>query len=128
MVIHLGRLSPAASSDLPERSRVKAPRCPVIFGARIAHRQDKPFCLVLLPAGFAVPFSLPRTRCALTAPFHPYPKIVVAIFGRYIFCGTFPRISPAGRYPAPLLSWSPDFPPRLLGDEATIRPSGPMRW
>ena len=27
---------------------------------------------VLLPVGFAVPPPLPETRCALTAPFHPY--------------------------------------------------------
>src|ERR1700750_3415415 len=27
--------------------------------------------LVLLPVGLAVPFLLPRTRCALTAPFQP---------------------------------------------------------
>jgi len=27
--------------------------------------------LVLLPVGLAVPFSLPRPRCALTAPFQP---------------------------------------------------------
>jgi len=26
---------------------------------------------VLLPVGFALPFPLPETRCALTAPFHP---------------------------------------------------------
>ena len=30
--------------------------------------------LVLLPVGFAVPSALPSTRCALTAPFHPYPS------------------------------------------------------
>jgi len=29
--------------------------------------------LVLLPVGFTVPSPLPGTRCALTAPFHPYP-------------------------------------------------------
>ena len=29
--------------------------------------------LVLLPVGFAVPSLLPGPRCALTAPFHPYP-------------------------------------------------------
>ena len=28
--------------------------------------------LVLLRAGFCLPSVLPRTRCALTAPFHPY--------------------------------------------------------
>jgi hypothetical protein len=27
---------------------------------------------VLLPVGFALPPALPRARCALTAPFHPY--------------------------------------------------------
>ena len=29
--------------------------------------------LVLLRAGFCLPPVLPRARCALTAPFHPYP-------------------------------------------------------
>jgi hypothetical protein len=28
--------------------------------------------LVLLPVGFTLPSPLPGTRCALTAPFHPY--------------------------------------------------------
>src|SRR5712675_3102309 len=28
---------------------------------------------VLLPVWFAMPSPLPDTRCALTAPFHPYP-------------------------------------------------------
>jgi hypothetical protein len=27
---------------------------------------------VLLPVGFTLPSTLPRPRCALTAPFHPY--------------------------------------------------------
>src|ERR1700761_5596072 len=31
--------------------------------------------LVLLLAGFAMPPLLPETRCALTAPFHPYPSL-----------------------------------------------------
>ena len=38
-------------------------------------------------------------RCALTAPFHPY----LNDSRRYIFCGTFPKITLAGRYPASLL-------------------------
>ena len=29
--------------------------------------------LVLLRAGFTLPPALPPERCALTAPFHPYP-------------------------------------------------------
>src|SRR6185369_10368873 len=31
--------------------------------------------LVLLRAGFCLPPVLPRARCALTAPFHPYPSL-----------------------------------------------------
>jgi hypothetical protein len=59
--------------------------------------------------GFALPAGLLRPRCALTAPFHPYP------YGRYIFCGTFrkarfERTLPAVSRHAAL--WRPDFPPR----------------
>ena len=34
---------------------------------------------VLLPVGFAVPPPLPEARCALTAPFHPYPAFARAL-------------------------------------------------
>jgi len=30
--------------------------------------------------------------------------------GRSTLCGTFPRVTAAGRYPACRLSWSPDLP------------------
>jgi len=50
--------------------------------------------LVLLRMGFTLPCLLPAMRCALTTPFHPYP----AEAGRYIFCGTFRRLSPPRRY------------------------------
>ena len=42
----------------------------------IAHRANDPRCRpysVLLPVWFAMPVPLPDPRCALTAPFHPYP-------------------------------------------------------
>jgi hypothetical protein len=35
-------------------------------------RPITPPYLVLLRAGFSLPFTLRQTRCALTAPFHPY--------------------------------------------------------
>ena len=48
-----------------------------------AHRADAQRCmtrckrfppyLVLLRVGFTLPPALPPERCALTAPFHPYP-------------------------------------------------------
>ncbi len=52
--------------------------------------------MTLLRVGFALPFLLPGTRCALTAPFHPYPRFR----GRCIFCGTFRRVAPPSRYEA----------------------------
>jgi hypothetical protein len=43
--------------------------------------------LVLLRVGFTLPPALPSERCALTAPFHPYPS-PLARRGRYVLCGT----------------------------------------
>ena len=37
----------------------------------------------------------PDCWCALTAPFHPYH-----LRGGFLFYGTFPGVTPAGRYPA----------------------------
>ena len=63
-------------------------------------RRHRPYS-VLLPVGFAVPRPLPAARCALTAPFHPYPSKRGGLARRFAFCGTVPGVAPAGRYPAP---------------------------
>ena len=42
-------------------------------GAQLRVRVPAPPYLVLLRAGFCLPSALRQTRCALTAPFHPYP-------------------------------------------------------
>jgi len=91
MAIPLGRLLPAASRDLPGRQRGNP------SAGLLAEPTGRPF-LVLLPVGFTVPSPLPATRCALAAPFHPCPP---RSDGRSAFCGTFPGVAPAGRYPAP---------------------------
>ena len=64
----------------------------------------------LLRMGFTVPSPSPERRCALTAPFHPYPR---PTRGWSTLCCTFPRVAAAGGYPACLLSRSPDLPPGL---------------
>src|SRR5262245_5173532 len=74
--------------------------------------------LVLLHAGFCLPPALPPARCALTAPFHPYPPPPFGLRwassvrglpsvareacegGRYVFCATFRQVALPGRYPA----------------------------
>nr|VFK51686.1 MAG: hypothetical protein BECKTUN1418D_GA0071000_101014 [Candidatus Kentron sp. TUN] len=68
---------------------------------------NRPPYLVLLQVGFTLPPRLPEARCALTAPFHPYPPISLAgkrqekNHGRYIFCGTFRGFTSPRRYLAP---------------------------
>ena len=65
--------------------------------------------LALLRTGFTVPRLLPCARCALTAPFHPYPC------GRFIFCGTFrPAFTPARFFKRHTALWSPEVPPPAL--------------
>ena len=72
--------------------------------------------LVLLPVGFAVPSLLPATRCALTAPFHPYrPKAAVCSLLH------FPWGRPRRPLAVTVFRWSPDFP-HLLG--AATRSTG----
>ena len=82
--------------------------------------------LVLLQVGFAMPSALPRPRWALTPPFQPCrgPKPG----WRSVFCFTFPGVAPAGRYPAPLLPWSPDFPRRRLAQRARKHRGRPTVW
>ncbi len=45
---------------------------------------------------------------------------------RFAFCGTFPGVAPAGRYPAPCLRGARTFLPLRVSplQEAAIRPSG----
>ena len=67
---------------------------------RVGFEPCRPYS-VLLPAGLAMPPTLPPARCALTAPFHPCPGGLSARPRRFAFCGAFPGVAPAGRYPAP---------------------------
>ena len=86
------------SSGMPVAGRLKQPTRATrpADGPRASCEGASPYS-VLLPAGLALPPTSPPTRCALTSPFHPYRP------GgrRFAFCGAFPGVAPAGRYPAP---------------------------
>ena len=106
MAIHLGRPLPDASRDRPGRRLGNLPADP--FRCRIGSTR-RPY-LVLLPVGFTVPFPLPGTRCALTAPFHPClptPRRGPAV----CFLWHFPWGRPRRVLPGTVSPWSPDFPP-----------------
>ncbi len=70
----------------------------------------------LLPVGLAMRGTLPPPRCALTAPFHPYPACR-AVFSLW----RCPSGCPARALPGTVTLWSPDFPRGV----APARPSGP---
>ena len=112
MTIPLECPSPGTSRDRPGRRRGNAPAgCPACH----------PY-LVLLPVGFAVPGPLPAPRCALAAPFHPCPASCGCSRGRRsVFCGTFPGVAPAGRYPAPCFRGARTFLTRRCGHPADWR-------
>jgi len=119
--IPLVRRLPGASSNLPERLARTDPELAL---------QRRSYS-VLLPVGFAVPFPLLETRCALTAPFHPYRGQNATQPRRSHLCGTVPEADPRfrGDKPRRTLSgtvrpWSPDFPPRPPFGIGAGRPSG----
>src|SRR3982751_4841684 len=80
---------------------------------------------VLLPVGFAVPLPLPEARCALTAPFHPClgSTLRAAAVCSLWHCPW--GLTPAGRYPAPLVHGARTFLPSGLSAiaEAAVRPT-----
>jgi len=62
---------------LSQPTRMGRGNPPAVFQGRYLVK-DQPQCgyhpySVLLPVGFTMPLPLPDERCALTAPFHPYP-------------------------------------------------------
>jgi len=67
--------------------------------------------LVLLRVGFTLPPPLPPERCALTAPFHPYPNLAARAV---CFLWHSPSLSLNAQVPDVIRHTalrSPDFPP-----------------
>ena len=67
---------------------------------------------VLLPVGFTMPAPLPDPRCALTAPFHPYPAKPEGEGGAVRSLWHFPWGRPRRTLSGTVCQGSPDFPPR----------------
>src|SRR5437870_11601033 len=106
MIIPLAPPSLAESSDLPGD-----------FGRAV--RKTSPY-LVLLRAGFCLPPVLPRARCALTAPFHPYPPSPKRRRAVYFLCH-YPSGCPDRALPGALPCGVRTFlPPKPEGRRRTI--------
>ncbi len=98
-------------------------------------KPEIPPYLVLLRVGFALPAALLPRRCALTAPFHPYPGVVLSPrsftrihndAGAVYFLWHFPSTRLEPGLPDVIRHTalrSSDFPPPLPG--ATVRSGCP---
>ena len=114
MAIPLGRSLPSASCDRPERRREGPPGIPA-SGMPAA------------PTWSCSRWGFPcRRRCRRRGALLPH-RFTLAVRRtfrtdrRCTFCGTFPGVAPAGRYPAPYLRGARTFLPPPEGGE---RPSG----
>src|SRR5690606_3335170 len=104
--ISLGRALPRTSSGLPGDSA----------GSVVVS------CLTLLRTRFTVRRLSPGARCALTAPFHPYPREAGGLLSVALARG-LPRVGVTHR---PAL-WSPDVPRRRRRtDRRRDRLAGPF--
>jgi len=83
MVIHLGRPLPNASCDTPGRQR----------GNPLVAQSHWPSLLGLAPGG--VYHAIPVTGNAVRS-YHTLSPLPALIGRRFSFCGTFPRVAPAG--------------------------------
>ncbi len=108
---------------IKQPTRMTGPDRPRLIASRHSYS-------VLLPVGFAVPLPSPETRCALTAPFHPYHGQYATRRGGLFSVALSLRLArPAPVNPRRTLSgtvrpWSPDFPPRPPFGIGAERPSG----
>jgi len=82
-------------------------------------------CDHAIPIWFCSRWGLPcQHRYRHCGALLPHPFTLTTYTWRFAFCGTFPKVTLAGSYPAPCFSWSPDFPPQLalqrLPDQLTL--------
>ena len=94
----------------PTRMAMRKCTCP-------READDHPY-LVLLPVGFTVPFPSPGTRCALTAPFHPYRPSDPTLPARRRWLDARPRIG--GLLSVALSLGSP--PPGVTRHRVSVEP------
>ena len=116
------------SSGTPVTERLARPTRTVGAETRLPRRTmaRRPYS-VLLPVGFTLPPTLPPARCALTAPFHPYPPMSRgATAGGLLSVALIPGVAPAGHYPAPCFRGARTFL-SPIAREATVQPSDRAR-
>jgi len=77
--------------------------------ARLSGEPDVPPLFGLAPGGVCHAATVAGSAVRSYRTLSPLPQAANSR-RRFAFCCTFPGVAPAGRYPAPMLPWSPDFP------------------
>ncbi len=102
MTIHLGRPLLNASCDRPGRRRENPPTAnpkgssmSSLFG--------------LAPGGVYLAINVTINAVRSYRTLSPLPIKTLGLNWRFAFCGTFPRVAPAGCYPAPCLRGARTF-------------------
>src|ERR1700742_4745453 len=91
--IPLGRPSPGASSNQPERRGQRTRPCSAL-------RRRVSLLFGFAPGGACLAADVAARAVRSYRTLSPLPSRVAAIW-RFAFCGAFPGVAPAGRYPAP---------------------------
>ena len=113
--IPLGRPSPGASSNQPERpGQRKGP-------VRIAPHASLLFGFAPGGACHAADVAADAVRSYRTLSPLPDPRALRPEIRRFAFCGAFPGVAPAGRYPAPHPFGARTF---LRPKAAAVQPTG----
>src|SRR5438128_5037069 len=113
--------SPAIAGGIKRPTRRLGRAVRTNLNRRIERRVSwAPPYLVLLRAGFCLPPVLPRARCALTAPFHPYPRRVLRrrLRAVYFLChypSSCPDRALPGALPCGVRTFLPPSPCGLSG-------------
>ena len=116
--IPLGPCLHMASSNLPGQ---RARHCPAVLSPKLAPGRTD---CVAVPIRFCSRCGLPcRLHCwkrgALLPHLFTLTRLALAGYGkRFVLCGTFPGVAPAGRYPAPYVDGARTFLSRSLSTVA----------
>jgi len=113
---------PPVAEGFARPTRATGRECPCVSGRN--RSAGRPYS-ALLPVGFAMPPPSPGARWALAPPFHPCRGKGFPLPRRSALCGTFPGVSPAGRWPAPLSRGARTFLRRCVATSpAVAQPPG----
>src|SRR5271163_4069977 len=113
--IPLGRPSPDASSNQPERQGQRT-------RPRGAWKRRASLLFGLAPGGACRAADVAARAVRSYRTLSPLPRLL-ANARRFAFCGAIPGVAPAGNYPAPCPHGARTF---LRPKATAVRPTGPM--